>query len=121
MPEQFLGLLDKASHGISLFGVGLIVIGFARAAIGYAVRLRSGTAEHNFNRFMIDLGHSLALVLDVLVLAIIIDTIVVRPTFHSLAVLAFTVVVRTILLWNLFLQTEGRWPWQAPAKEQVNA
>ncbi len=41
MPEQILELLDKASHVITLLAVVLIVIGFARASIRYAVRLRN--------------------------------------------------------------------------------
>ena len=121
MPEQILELLEKASHVISLFAVLLIVIGFLRATIRYVKRWRSEAAERNFVQFKIDLGHALTLVLEVLVLADVIDTIVVTPTFQSLGVLAFLVVVRTIMSWTLFLETEGRWPWQTPEEEKAHA
>jgi uncharacterized membrane protein len=121
MTELILEHLEKASHLISLFAVVLIVIGFLRAAIRYAIHWRSEARERNFEQFKIDLGHALTLVLEVLVLADVIDTIVVTPTFQSLGVLAFLVGVRTIMSWTLFLETEGRWPWQENMGEQAHA
>ncbi len=121
MTELILEHLEKASHLISLFAVGVIVVGFLRAVIRYVNRWRSDAHERNFEQFKIDLGHALTLVLEILVLADVIDTIVVTPTFQSLAVLAFIVVVRTIMSWTLFLETEGRWPWQAAVEDEAHA
>ena len=58
--------------------------------------------------------------LEILVLADVIETITVTPTYQSLAVLAFLVVVRTVVSWTLGLEIEGRWPWQ-PEMEEANA
>jgi uncharacterized membrane protein len=87
----------------------------------YARHWRGMTRERNFLRFKIDLASALTLGLEILVVADVIETIVVKPTFQSLAVLGFLVVVRTIVSWTLSLQIEGHWPWQVQAEEQVNA
>ena len=56
-----------------------------------------------------------------MVLAEVIETITVTPTFESLALLAAIVMVRTAVSWTLTLETEGRWPWQAPTEDQNHA
>jgi len=61
----------------------------------------------------------LTLGLEILVLADVIETITVKPTFQSLSVLAFLVVVRTIVSWTLILETEGHWPWQSSGEDDV--
>ena len=55
---------------------------------------------------------ALLLGLEILVVADVIETITVRPTFESLAALGILVILRTILSWTLSLEAEGRWPWQ---------
>ncbi len=121
MAEEILGYLEQAGVAISLFAVAVIIIGFAAATWRYASRFRKSTAEENFNLFKIELGSALLLSLEILVLADIIETITVPPTFLSLAVLAVIVVVRTAVSWTLTLETEGRWPWQSTADGRESA
>jgi uncharacterized membrane protein len=121
MLEQLLEYLDQASHGITLFAVAVIVIGFARACGRYLFRWRDVTLDLNFKEFKVQLGNALRLGLAILVLADVIETITVTPTYKSLAALAFLVVIRTIVSWTLILETEGRWPWQAPAEDPAHA
>ena len=121
MIEQILEYLEKAGSAISLFAVAVIIVGFAVAAWRYARRFRETTQENNFNLFKIELGGALLLGLEILVLADVIETITVAPTYRSLAILAVIVVVRTVVSWNLTLTTEGRWPWQASTEDQGNA
>ena len=118
---EILEYLEKAGHIISLFAVVLIVAGFVRAAWRYARRFRDETHKDNFNLFKVELGGALLLGLEVLVLADVIETITVTPTFESLAYLAAIVIVRTAVSWTLTLETEGRWPWQAPGEDQGGA
>ena len=115
---EILEYLEKAGVVISLFAVALIVASFARAAWRYARRFVDTTREDNFNVFKVELSGSLLLGLEILVLADVIETITVTPTFESLAYLAAIVVVRTAVSWTLALETEGRWPWQAPTEDQ---
>jgi len=119
--EQILEHLEKASIAVNLFAVAVIIVGFAVAAWRYARRFRGTTQENNFNFFKIELGGALLLGLEILVLADVIETITVTPTYLSLAILAVIVVVRTVVSWNLTLTTEGRWPWQAFTEDQKNA
>jgi len=121
MIEQILDFLEKTSIAISLFAVVVIVVGFAIAAWGYARRFRKKTQENNFNLFKVELGDSLLLGLEILVLAEVIKTITVAPTFASLAILLGVVVVRTAVSWNLTLSTTGQWPWRVPVEDQENA
>ena len=110
---EILEYLEKAGHIISLFAVALIVAGFVRAAWRYGRRFKDKTQKDNFNVFKIELGSALLLGLEILVLADVIETITVTPTFASLALLGAIVIVRTVVSWTLTLETEGRWPWQA--------
>jgi len=121
MSEQILAYLEHAGRAITLFAVVVIIAGFARAAVVYASRWRSAARDQNFKQFKVGLGHALTLALEILVLADVIETITVTPTYQSLTVLGFLIVVRTVMSWTLFLETEGRWPWQAPSEDQADA
>ena len=119
--EQISTFLERGAGLISLFAVLVIVVGFVLASGRYAQRFRTAAPAQNFSQFKIDLGRALLLGLEILILSDVIETITVKPTFGSLAVLAFVVVVRTVVSWTLTLETEGRWPWQPSAEDQGNA
>jgi uncharacterized membrane protein len=121
LTELILEYLEKAGIIISLFAVAVIIVGFAIAAWRYARRFRGSTQESNFNLFKIELGSALLLGLEILVLADVIETITVTPTFLSLVMLAAIVVIRTAVSWTLTLETEGCWPWQASAEGKKSA
>ena len=106
---------------ISLVAVAVIVLGFAWATARYTARIGKGGPADNFRRFKIELGRSLTLGLEILVLSDVIETITVEPSFRSLSVLGFLVLIRTAVNWTLVLETEGRWPWQPPAQEAAGA
>jgi uncharacterized membrane protein len=111
--EQVLQYLDQAAHTISLSGVVVIVGGFLLAAGRYIAEYREPEPAQAFQHFKIGLGQALMLGLEILVVADVIETITTKPTFRSLAALAFLVAIRTVFSWTLFLEVEGRWPWQA--------
>lgn len=115
---EILDILEKAGVIISLFAVVLIIAGFVRAAWRYGRRFRDKTRKENFSVLKVELGGALLLGLEILVLADVIETITVTPTFESLSFLAAVVVVRTAVSWTLTLETEGRWPWQASTGER---
>ena len=117
MIEHALHLLELAGKGINLFAVALMVVGFILAAVHYLLRFRKLAVEENFTGFKIELGHALTLGLEILIIADVIETITVEPSFASLQILAFLVVIRTILGWTLCLEIEGRWPWQTSGEE----
>ncbi len=118
MLEHILQALEHAGGLINLFAVAVILAGFMIAVGSYVQRFEGFGAGENFSKFKIELGRALTLGLEILVVADVIETITVEPTFSSLAVLAALVVVRTAVSWTLALEIEGRWPWQQPMKEQ---
>ena len=113
MTEEILHVLEKASHLISLAGVVVVVGGFLVAAVQYAAQFRRLGPVTAFGKFKVGLGRALLLGLEILVVADVIETITVEPTFTSLAVL---VVLRTIVSWTLTLEVEGHWPWASAAE-----
>jgi uncharacterized membrane protein len=121
MIEQILEILEHASGVINLFAVAVIVIGFARSLGRYAMQYKELGPEAAFGQFKVGLGHALALGLEILIVADVIETITAVPSFRSLGVLAFLVLTRTFVSWTLALEIEGHWPWQTPAEEQENA
>jgi uncharacterized membrane protein len=121
MGEQILTYLEHAGSAIGLFAVAVIVVGFVLAWTRYVLRFRELPPEQNFKRLSIKLARVLTLGLEILVLADVIETVTVEPSFRSLAVLVVLVVLRTILSWTLALQIEGRWPWQRPVEEPTHA
>jgi len=117
MAEHILKILEQASTVINLSAVVVIVGGFVMAAALYLYRFRKITPDQNFKHFKSELGNALTLGIEILVLADVIETIIVKPTFKSLTVLAVLVIVRTVLNWTLTLETEGCWPWQTSAED----
>ena len=113
MIEHILHWLELAGEAVNVFAVALIVAGFMIAAIRYLLRFRALAVEENFTGFKIERGHALTLGLEILIIADVIEKITVEPSFASLQILAFLVVILTLLGWTLCLEIEGRWPWQA--------
>ena len=111
--EHVLEHLEHAGMAISLFGVLVIVAGFLLAAFRYGGSYRRLGPGESFHHFKVRLGHALILGLQILVVADVIETITVEPTFESLTTLGLLVLLRTIVSWTLTLEVEGRWPWQA--------
>ena len=111
--ELILEYLEQAGVAISLFAVAVIIFSFVFPTWQYARSYQKMDREQNFSRFKKELGSGLLLGLEILVVADVIETITTKPTFRSLAALAFLVAIRTVFSWTLFLEVEGRWPWQA--------
>lgn len=116
MIEQILHVLELGGEAVNLFAVALIVAGFILASVRYLLRYRKQAGEQNFTSFKIELGHALTLGLEILIIADVIETITVEPTFASLEILAFLVVIRTLLGWTLCLEIDGCWPWQSASE-----
>ena len=121
MFEQALEHLELAGIAISLFAVAIIIFSFLIPTWRYLRPLHpESERELNFTRFKKELGSGLLLGLEILVLADIIETMTVTPSYQSLSILASIVVIRTVVSWTLTLEIEGHWPWQSPAIGQEN-
>ncbi len=117
MPMAIDVLASTAGHIVELIGVLILLAGALIAIIACLVRLRRGATLHDaYHGLRADLGRSMLLGLEFLVIADIIGTVAVEPTLHNLAVLAAIVAIRTLLSFALELEVSGRWPWQKGEK-----
>jgi uncharacterized membrane protein len=106
-------LASTAGHIVELIGVLILLAGAFIAIVASLIRLRRGaTLEEAYHGLRADLGRSMLLGLEFLVIADIIGTVAIEPTLYNLAVLAVIVAIRTLLGFALELEVNGRWPWQ---------
>lgn len=112
---DFHQIIEAAGSIVDLAGVAAIVAG-AFVATVLAVRGLLRRQARVYEVYRQQLGRAILLGLELLVAADIIRTVAVTPTFESLGVLAFIVLIRTFLSYSLQLEVTGRLPWQkAPA------
>lgn len=94
-------------------GVAVLVIGgavaLARAAIMYAAPDQRSGAYRYCRRQM---GRSILLGLEILIVADIIRTVIVSQTATAIAGLGAIVAIRIILSWSLDVELDGVWPWR---------
>jgi uncharacterized membrane protein len=106
--------VDKIGELIDAAGVAVIVIGMLISAGGAAVA-RGHHEAGTYRRFRQQLGRTILLGLELLVVGDIVRTVAAQPTLTSVAILAIIVVIRTFLSFSLEVELTGRWPWQSGA------
>lgn len=111
------GILIEAIHwitrAIEITGTAIIVVGAGYSLLRFLLRAAKGLIdEGSVGSFRSNLGEAILLGLEFLVAADIINTIAIKPTLNSLAVLAGIVLIRTFLSFSLEVEIKGRWPWQ---------
>jgi uncharacterized membrane protein len=97
---------------VEVVGATIMILGGLAALVVFAVaawnpRTRGGSYE----AVRRNLGRSILLGLEVLILADIVRTIIVAPTLESVAVLGAIVLVRVVLSFSLEVEIDGVWPW----------
>ena len=110
--EQEL-LITGAARIVEMAGVSVLLLGAVLAAAAFTFRVSRRTTFHDaYHELRADLGRAILLGLELLVIADIIGTVAIKPTFQNLGVLAVIVAIRTLLSFTLELEVSGRWPWQ---------
>jgi uncharacterized membrane protein len=79
------------------------------------LRVARGERTGNYRQVRRDIGRSILLGLEVLIIADIVHTIILDLTFESAASLALIVLVRTFLSFSLEVELEGAFPWRLAA------
>lgn len=93
--------------------IGLLLVGTAWALFGGLRSLvASGPSRRAYHELRTRLGRVILVSLELLIVADIIQTIAVEPTFASLGVLGLIVAIRTFLSFAMEVEIEGKWPWQ---------
>ncbi|MEM8766358.1 MAG: DUF1622 domain-containing protein [Pseudomonadota bacterium] len=113
MIERFTPLISNIGFAVEAFGVLVIVLGILQAIAVYGVRyLRRRSEAAVYSGLRRDIGRSLMMGLEFLVAWDIIRTVVIAHSISDVAALGLLVVIRTVLVFTIHLEVEGRWPWQ---------
>jgi uncharacterized membrane protein len=111
----FDDVVEDVGRGVDALGVAVITVGVVHALALYVRDLvRPVAPMESYWSARRRIVRSVLLGLELLVAADIIRTIVVRPTFTSVGVLALIVLVRTFLSFALETEIRGRPPWRDP-------
>ncbi len=116
----FEQLLDIAEHLFEVAGVGILVFG---GLISLAVWVRDFSQGHRrvaYDGLRHNVGRTILLGLEVLIIADIILTVAIDQTFESAATLGLIVLVRTFLSFSLDIELDGVVPWHRAAVEQAS-
>ena len=105
--EEFISDLVKWVEAV---GAGIMVIG-GLASLVVFLRDSAVKKQGSYNRLRRNLGRCILLGLEVLIVADIVRTIVVDPTFESVTVLGIIVLIRILLSFSLEVEIDGTLPW----------
>lgn len=97
---------------IEIAGIIVLLGGMILASVAFIrtwSRVNLGDAYHGYRA---DLGRAILLGLEFLVVADIIATVAMEPTFENLGVLAILVLIRTFLSFALEIEITGELPWR---------
>ena len=97
---------------VEAVGAGIMIVGGLGAFATYARRALRHETSGSYESLRRDLGRSILLGLEVLIVADIVRTIIVDPTLESVAVLGAIVIIRVLLSFSLEVEIDGRWPWR---------
>jgi uncharacterized membrane protein len=97
---------------VEAVGAGIMVVGgFGAFAIFIVRAARPERRAGSYKDLRRTLGRSILLGVEVLIIADIVRTIIVDPTFESVVVLAVIVLIRIVLSFSLEVEIDGVWPW----------
>ena len=112
--------ISDVVKGVEALGAAIMVLGGVGALVVAAVAVaKPETRGGAYTQLRRNLGRAILLGLEVLIIGDIVRTIVVDPTFESVAVLGLIVVIRIILSFSLEIEMDGTWPWSRWRKDST--
>ena len=108
----FTEALELAVKGFEALGVGILVVGAVLSVASYAVDLGRIDRRAAYERLRTNLGRTILLGLEVLIVADIVLTVAIDRTLESAATLGLIVLVRTFLSFSLEIELDGVVPWR---------
>jgi uncharacterized membrane protein len=115
----FEQLLDIAEHLFEIAGVGILVVGGLISLGAWLRDLSRGHRRVAYNGLRHNIGRTILLGLEVLIVADIILTVAIDQTLENAATLGLIVLVRTFLSFSLDIELDGVVPWHRAAVEQA--
>ena len=113
---SFEDVMQDVVRGFEVAGVAVLAIGSIVTIVGAARALWRGDRPGAYERARRDIGRSILLGLEVLIIADIVRTITIDPTLESVITLGVLVLVRTFLSFSLEIELEGVVPWRRSEK-----
>ena len=105
-------LVSDVVKWVEAVGAAVMILGGAAALVAYvAAVVRPESRSGAYQRLRNALGRVILLGLEILIVADIVRTIVVDPTFESVTVLGLIVIIRIVLSFSLEVEMYGTWPW----------
>jgi uncharacterized membrane protein len=93
-------------------GVAILAIGSFIALLRAADSLRKGRRQGIYEQARRDIGRSILLGLEILIIADIVLTVTIDSTIEGAITLALIVLVRTFLSFSLEVELDGVLPWR---------
>lgn len=115
---EFEQVLDTAVRLFEVAGVAILVVGGLISLVVYLRDLSRGHRRVAYTALRHNLGRSILLGLEVLIVADIILTVAIDQTLESAATLGLIVLVRTFLSFSLDIEMDGVPPWRRLAAER---
>ena len=103
--------MEHVVHGFEIVGIAVLAVGSIVGIVRGAAVLRQGDEHAAYRRVRHDIGQSILLGLEILIIADIVLTITIDPTLESALALALVVLVRTFLSFSLEIELDGVVPW----------
>jgi uncharacterized membrane protein len=105
-------VMEGVAKGFEVAGVAILVLGSLLAFASAAAALGRGDRQGAYRRARQNVGRSILLGLEVLIIADIVLTITVDRTFDSALTLGLIVLVRTFLSFSIGIELDGVLPWR---------
>ncbi len=117
MTDAFLQIANALVLGLEAVGIAVIMGGFVLATVIWLVNMRSRSTHEAYVDYRRRSVRGLILGLEFLVAADIIKTVAIEYTMESVLMLALIILIRTMLVFALHLEIEGRFPWAQPTDD----
>ena len=109
---EFESTISDLVRVVEAVGAGIMVLGGLGAFLVFLRRVSHPERRPgSYEELRRNLGRSILLGLEVLIVADIVRTIVIDQTFESVTVLAAIVLIRIVLSFSLEVEIDGVWPW----------
>ena len=97
---------------VEAVGAAIMLVGGLGAFLIFLLRVSQPERRPgSYEELRRNLGRSILLGLEVLIVADIVRTIVIDQTFESVTVLGIVVLIRILLSFSLEVEMDGMWPW----------
>jgi uncharacterized membrane protein len=111
-------IISNVVRAVEAVGAGIMIVGGLIALIGFIRRtLDPAQRVGSYERLRRELGRTILLGLEVLIIGDIVRTIIVEPTLESVAVLGAIVIIRIVLSFSLEIEIDGNLPWKRTPPE----